>query len=329
MTSFAMIFPGQGSQSVGMLTDLWEQHGQVRDTFSQASDILGQDLWAVASRGPEEALNETQCTQPLMLTAGVAVWRAWRANDGPMPMAMAGHSLGEYTAMVCSDGMDFAPALRLVVERARVMQSAVPLGVGAMAAIIGLDDAGASALCARAAQEEVLEPVNFNCPGQVVVAGHSTAVDRAIRLAKDQGAKMAVLLPVSVPSHCSLMREAAQAFGEFVAATPLRTPRCAVYHNADAAYYKEPVAIRDALIRQLYSPVRWGATIHAMAHEGAKILVECGPGKVMTALIKRIDRQLAAYPTHTGVALAAALLAVSETPRILGDHRHDRSASCL
>ncbi|MBS4095430.1 MAG: ACP S-malonyltransferase [Sulfuricella sp.] len=282
---FALVFPGQGSQAVGMMLPYGEG---VRSTFAEASEALDVDLWDMVVNGPADALNQTINTQPTMLAAGVAVWRLWRENGGAMPALMAGHSLGEYTALTCSGALDFADAVRLVRLRAEVMQSAVPEGEGAMAAVLGLDDDSVRAVCAEAAQGEVLEAVNFNSPGQVVIAGNKAAVTRGCVLAKEKGAKRALPLPVSVPSHCALMRPAAEKLATALASIEIRTPEVPVLHNADVTVHATPDAIRDALVRQLYQPVRWVESMQAMAAQGIGMVVECGPGKVLAGLNKRI-----------------------------------------
>lgn len=296
---FAFVFPGQGSQSVGMMAGYGDA-APVRETFAEASDALGQDLWAMVSDGPADLLNQTVNTQPVMLAAGVAAYRVWQGRGGPAPALMAGHSLGEYTALVCADAIGFADAVKLVRLRAEAMQSAVPEGVGAMAAVLGLDDAAVRAVCAEAAQGEILEAVNFNSPGQVVIAGHKAAVDRGCALAKEKGAKRALPLPVSVPSHCALMQPAAEKLLAALAGIEVRSPAVPVLHNADVDGHADPAAIRDALARQLYSPVRWVETIQAMAAGGVELIAECGPGKVLAGLNKRIVDGV------TGVALADA-----------------------
>ncbi len=281
----AFVFPGQGSQSVGMMAHYGDA---VRVTFDEASAALGQDLWAMVAEGPADALNQTVNTQPAMLVAGVAAYRLWLAQGGPAPALMAGHSLGEYTALVCAGALDFADAVRLVRLRAEAMQSAVPEGVGAMAAVLGLDDDLVRAVCTEAAQGEVLEAVNFNAPGQVVIAGNKAAVDRGCALAREKGAKRALPLPVSVPSHCALMKPAA---GKLLAALhgiEVKAPAVPVLHNADVAVHADPAAIRDVLARQLFSPVRWVETVRAMAAQGVELIAECGPGKVLAGLNKRI-----------------------------------------
>jgi len=296
---FALVFPGQGSQSVGMMA-AYGDVAPIRDTFSEASDALGQDLWAMVADGPVELLNQTVNTQPVMLAAGVAVYRLWQSQGGPAPALMAGHSLGEYTALVCAGALNFSDAVRLVRLRAEAMQSAVPEGVGGMAAVLGLDDAAVRAVCAEAAQGEVLEAVNFNSPGQVVIAGNKAAVERGCALAKEKGAKRALPLPVSVPSHCALMQPAAEQLRVALSAIEVRMPTVAVLHNADVASHAGPDAIRDALARQLYSPVRWVETVQAMSAQGIQLVAECGPGKVLAGLNKRIVEGV------LGVAIADA-----------------------
>lgn len=308
--AFAFVFPGQGSQSVGMLADLAAAEPRVTETFAEASEALGYDLWKRVQEGPAEALNQTDVTQPAMLTGGIAVQRAWQAQGGPQPLAMAGHSLGEYSALVAADSLSLADGVRLVAERGRFMQEAVPAGVGAMAAILGLDDDKVIDVCAQAAEDQVVSAVNFNAPGQVVVAGHEAAVQRAVALAKAAGAKRAVVLPVSVPSHCSLMRPAAERLAARLAEVEIRRPRIPVYNNVDVRAEEDPNAIRDALARQLYSPVRWVDTIRTLAQAGADTLIECGPGKVLAGLNKRIDKGLTSYTTETAEGLAKALAAI-------------------
>lgn len=283
---FAFFFPGQGSQSVGMMQGFADL-AIVRNTFTEASDILGQDFWHMATE-PNEALNQTANTQPLMLTAGMATWRAWRAQNDLQPSIMAGHSLGEYTALVAADVLEFKDALPLVRYRAEVMQNAVADGVGAMAAILGLDDDAVRAVCAEAAQGQVLEAVNLNSPGQVVIAGHSSAVERGMEIAKSKGAKRALLLPVSVPSHCALMKPAAEELRAYLRDVSLRQAQISVLHNADVAAYQEAEQIKDALVRQLYSPVRWVEAVQHIHAQGIAASAECGPGKVLAGLAKRI-----------------------------------------
>jgi len=290
MNKFAFLFPGQGSQSVGMMSGFGES-AIIRDTFTEASDILGFDFWAMATE-PNEAINETTNTQPIMLIAGVATWRAWQASTDKLPSVLAGHSLGELTALVVSGALSFSDALPLVRLRAEVMQSAVPAGVGAMAAILGLDDEVVREVCAEAAQTEVLEAVNFNSPGQVVIAGNKAAVERGMELAKAKGAKRALALPVSVPSHCALMRPAAVIFAEYLKNVIVNVPQISVIQNADVAAYHDVEKIKSALIRQLYSPVRWVETVQAIHAQGITRAAECGPGKVLAGLTKRIVADL-------------------------------------
>ncbi|WP_456445579.1 ACP S-malonyltransferase [Thiolapillus sp.] len=303
----AIIFPGQGSQSVGMLGGLAEQFSSIRETFEEASDALGQDLWTLASEGPAEALNQTENTQPAMLAAGIAVYRLWRKQGGPEGDVMAGHSLGEYSALTAAGALDFADAVQLVAARGRFMQQAVPAGQGAMAAILGLDDAAVTALCQEAAQDEVAEAVNFNSPGQVVIAGNKAAVERAISLAKDAGARRALLLPVSVPSHCALMKPAAEELAAMLSGVDVQMPVIPVLHNVDVAAADSADAIRDKLVKQLYQPVRWVETIQAMKAQGVEQLLEPGPGKVLTGLGKRIDKTLTFLPVLDPASLEKAL----------------------
>jgi [acyl-carrier-protein] S-malonyltransferase len=306
-TALAMIFPGQGSQSVGMLSELADHYPQVDETFSEASDMLGYDLWQLVNDGPADELNQTDRTQPAMLTAGVAVWRVWLASKGPLPAVMAGHSLGEYTALVCAGAIDFADAVKLVEARGHCMQRAVPEGTGAMAAILGLDDDTVIEVCREAGEGSVVSAVNFNSPGQVVIAGNTGAVQRATQLAKERGAKRAVQLPVSVPSHCELMKPAADEFAGHLREITITAPAIPVLQNVDVQAHDAPDAIRDMLARQLYSPVQWVRTIEAMRERGITRLVEAGPGKVLAGLARRIDRKIAAQPVFDTESLAAAL----------------------
>ncbi len=305
----ALVFPGQGSQAVGMMSR-YEGYPVVRDTFAEASAVLGQDLWALVEEGDEAALNQTINTQPVMVAADIAVYRAWRAAGGAAPSVLAGHSLGEYAALVASGALGFADALPLVRFRARAMQEAVPAGVGAMAAIIGLERAGVEAACREAAQGQVVEPVNFNAPDQTVIAGHREAVERAIGLAKGRGAKRALMLPVSAPFHSLLMKSAAQRLAEYLAGVAVDQPAVPVVHNVDAREAHTVDAIRAALAAQAASPVRWVETVQAFAARGVTHIVECGPGKVLTGLSKRIAPELAALPLNDGEAIA---LAIAET----------------
>jgi [acyl-carrier-protein] S-malonyltransferase len=289
--AFAFVFPGQGSQSVGMLGALAAGEAQVKATFAEASQALGYDLWKLVTEGPAEALNATERTQPAMLTAGVATWRVWGARGGALPDVLSGHSLGEFTALVCAQALEFAPALELVRFRGELMQQAVPAGSGAMAAILGLEDADIEAACAEAAQGGIVEPANFNSPGQVVIAGEAAAVARAIEAAKARGAKRAVLLPVSVPAHSSLMRSAAQRLAERLRSLTLAPPKIRYVSAVDAAAHEEPEDLRALLVRQLSSPVRWSDTLRAVSGAPIGQVIECGPGKVLTALNRRIERR--------------------------------------
>jgi len=284
----AFLFPGQGSQSVGMMNGL-SQYPEIRQTFDEASAALGEDLWKLVTEGPVETLNQTTYTQPAMLAANIATWRVYLAQGGVMPAVMAGHSLGEIAALVAAGALDFTDALKLTRFRAEAMQNAVPEGVGAMAAVLGLDDDAVRAVCAEAAQGEVLEPVNLNSPGQVVIAGNKAAVERGMALAKEKGAKRALPLPVSVPSHSSLMQPAADKFRAYLESVNLRVPSVPVLQNADVQAFTDPAVIKDALARQLHSPVRWVETVQALAGQGIERCVECGPGKVLAGLVKRIN----------------------------------------
>ena len=309
--SIACIFPGQGSQSIGMLGELAAAYPEVQETFAAASQSLDYDLWQLAQQGPEAELNRTDKTQPVMLAAGVAVWRVWQKRRGTPPVFLAGHSLGEYTALVCAGALALPAAARLVAERGRYMQEAVPAGQGAMAAILGLADAQVIAACEQAAHGEIVAAVNFNSPGQVVIAGHSSAVARAVEAAKQLGAKRAVLLPVSVPSHCSLMVPAAERLAAYLQDIEIKRPAIPVFNNVDAVIVEEPQAIRDALVRQLVSPVRWVEIVQAMANKGVSGVVECGPGKVLAGLNKRIVREMTALPVQDPASLDEALAAAA------------------
>lgn len=310
MTSkLAIVFPGQGSQSVGMLSELYQQHDVVKQTFKEASDALGYDLWALVANGPEQDLNETHRTQPALLTASVAVWRLWQQQNGAAPAYLAGHSLGEYSALVCAGVLSLSDAVKLVEQRGNFMQQAVPAGVGAMSAIIGLDDAAIAKACAEAEQDEVVSPVNYNSPGQVVIAGHKAAVERAGELCKAAGAKRALPLPVSVPSHCALMKPAADKLAEVLAALSFNPAVIPVVNNVDVAIAADSNAVKDALIRQLYSPVRWTETIEWLAQQGVTEVLELGAGKVLSGLIKRIDKNLNAASVGDSATLQAALTA--------------------
>jgi [acyl-carrier-protein] S-malonyltransferase len=293
-----------------MLNALAAEFPVVKETFAEASQSLGKDLWQLVEQGPEEQLNQTEITQPVMLAAGVATWRAWLAANGPRPQTMAGHSLGEYSALVCSEALDFAEAMKLVADRARFMQQAVPAGQGAMAAILGMEDDAVRKLCEQAAQGEVLDAVNFNSPGQVVIAGTATAVARAVEQAKAAGAKRAILLPVSVPSHCRLMHPAAQQMAGRLQQAEIRRPRIPVIHNTHVQAESDPQAIRNALVRQIESPVRWVETIQKMTADGVTRIVECGPGKVLAGLNKRIVKTVETLPVYDPATLREALSAV-------------------
>ena len=290
--SFAFFFPGQGSQSLGMMNGFTGQ-AIVKNTFDEASAILGQDLWAMINGSDSEIIGQTVNTQPIMLAAGVAVYRAYSEAGGKTPAAVAGHSLGEYTALVAAGALDFADAVKLVRLRAELMQSAVPQGVGAMAAILGLEDEQVRQICTESAQDEVVEAVNFNSPGQVVIAGNAAAVERAMSAAKEAGAKRALPLPVSVPSHCSLMKPAAEKLAEALKSVVIKQPQIRVIHNADVAAYDDADKIKDALVRQLYSPVRWTETVNSLVSDGITESAECGPGKVLAGLAKRINKAAA------------------------------------
>jgi len=305
MENIAFVFPGQGSQALGMLAELAELHAIVGQTFAEASEVLDYDLWALVQEGPVETLNETDKTQPALLAASVAIWRAFVASGKAMPAMLAGHSLGEYSALVCAGVMDFKDAIKLVELRGQLMQQAVPAGTGAMYAIIGLDNEGIANACAEAAQGEVVSPVNFNSPGQVVIAGQKDAVERAAAACKAAGAKMAVALPVSVPSHCALMKPAADKLAVALNDVAFYAPKITVINNVDVASPTSVDEIKDALVRQLYCPVRWSETVELMAEKGITQLVECGPGKVLTGLTKRINKSLSAQAVNDVASFAA------------------------
>jgi [acyl-carrier-protein] S-malonyltransferase len=304
-----MVFPGQGSQSIGMMAG-WDDHPAVRDTFAEASDALGDDLWRLVTDGPADALNLTTNTQPVMLTAGVAAWRAWLAAGGAMPAILAGHSLGEYSALVAGGALSFSDAVPLVRFRAQVMQEAVPPGVGAMAAILGGDDAAIVEACVEAAQGEVVEAVNFNSPGQIVIAGHRAAVERAIEAAKARGAKRGMMLPVSAPFHSSLLKPAAERLAAKLATVAFGAPAIPILHNVDVLEHRMPDEIRVALAQQAASPVRWTATVQAIAGRGITDIVEVGPGRVLAGLARKIDANLKAYALSDGNGLADAKAAL-------------------
>ncbi len=303
----AFVFPGQGSQAVGMLAELAKAHPVVNETFAEASDALGYDLWTLVSQGPEEKLGQTEHTQPALLAAGVACWRVWRQQSPVMPGWFAGHSLGEYSALVCSEALSFSDAVQLVAERGRLMQQAVPEGEGAMAAILGLEDHIVVEICHQAAEKEIVTPANFNSPGQVVIAGHKSAVDRALALAKDKGAKRGVVLPVSAPSHCPLMQSAADKMAGHLQTVTVHIPKVAIIHNADVGSHSAPEVIRDLLVRQLYQPVRWSETIKFLSEQGVRVFVECGPGKVLSGLNKRNAPTAVHWQINSPATLEATL----------------------
>lgn len=307
MSKFAMVFPGQGSQTVGMLADLAAQFPIVEQTFAEASDALGYDLWKLVQEGPAEELNKTWQTQPALLAASVAIYRVWQQENGAQPAMMAGHSLGEYSALVCAGVLDFKQAIRLVELRGKLMQEAVPAGTGAMSAIIGLDNDAIAKACEESAQGEVVSPVNFNSPGQVVIAGNKDAVERAGAACKAAGAKRALPLPVSVPSHCALMKPAADKLAIALQGIAFNAPQFHVVNNVDVKTETSPDAIRDALVRQLYSPVRWSESVEFMAGEGVEHLLEVGPGKVLTGLTKRIVDTMTAAAINDAASVSAAL----------------------
>ncbi|MCR9000717.1 ACP S-malonyltransferase [Rahnella perminowiae] len=307
MTKIAIVFPGQGSQTLGMLADLAAAHPVVEETFAEASSALGYDLWQLVQQGPAEELNKTWQTQPALLAASVAIWRVWQQQNGTQPVLMAGHSLGEYSALVCAGVLDFKQAISLVELRGKLMQEAVPAGTGAMYAIIGLDNDAIAKACEESAQGQVVSPVNFNSPGQVVIAGNKEAVERAGAACKEAGAKRALPLPVSVPSHCALMKPAAEKLAVALENVTFSAPQHSVVNNVDVKIETSPEAIRSALVRQLYSPVRWTESVEFMAAQGAEKLLEVGPGKVLTGLTKRIVDTLTAAAVNDTASLAAAL----------------------
>ncbi|MDE1230663.1 MULTISPECIES: ACP S-malonyltransferase [Vibrio] len=306
MSKFAIVFPGQGSQTVGMLAELGQQYDVVQQTFAEASEVLGYDLWALVQNGPAEDLNQTFRTQPALLASSVAIWRVWQSLGLAQPTLLAGHSLGEYSALVCAGVIDFKQAIKLVELRGQLMQEAVPAGVGAMSAIIGLDDEAIAKACEAAAQGEVVSPVNFNSPGQVVIAGNKDAVERAGALCKEAGAKRALPLPVSVPSHCALMKPAAEKLAVALESIEFNAPQIPVINNVDVATETAPEKIKDALVRQLHSPVRWTEGVQLMSEQGIEKLLEVGPGKVLTGLTKRIVKTLEAAAVNDTASLDAA-----------------------
>jgi len=309
----ACVFPGQGSQSIGMMSELAEQHPEVKDLFSVASKALGYDLWKIVSTGPVEELNKTECTQPAMLTAGVAAWEIFKKSTDIQPVVVAGHSLGEYTALVCSGAIAFEDAVKLVTERGRLMQAAVPEGVGAMAAIIGLDDDAIVAICKQASVDgEVVQAVNFNSPGQVVIAGNKAAVENAMALCKEAKAKRALPLPVSVPSHSSLMSGAAEQLGEYLKNISINAPSIPVLHNVDAVAHNDSKDIAECLTKQLHNPVLWVNTVNNLIANDITAIVECGPGKVLAGLNRRIDKSVTNYTIDTVDNLNKFIDAINE-----------------
>ncbi|WP_028917414.1 ACP S-malonyltransferase [Pseudoxanthomonas sp. J35] len=305
--TLAFVFPGQGSQSVGMLAELAELHPQVREAFAEASEGAGVDLWSLSQGGPEEMLNRTEYTQPALLAAGIGVWRAWNAQGGAQPSMLAGHSLGEYTALVAAGALSLADGAHLVRLRGQLMQDAAPAGTGAMAAVLGADDALVQEVCNEASGSQVVVPANFNSPGQIVIGGDAAAVDRALALLAERGVRKAVKLAVSVPSHTPLMREAANRLAEAMAGLRWHAPSLPVVQNVDAQVHGSVEAIRDALVRQLYLPVQWTGCVQALAARGATRVAECGPGKVLAGLVKRIDKSIDARALGTAGDFGAAL----------------------
>jgi len=310
--SLAFVFPGQGSQSIGMLDQLATEYPLVQETFIEASDALGYDMWDLVTSGPDVALNQTERTQPAMLAAGIAVWRVWQSLTNIQPGYLAGHSLGEYTALVAAGALSFTDAIKLVEMRGQFMQQAVPEGQGAMAAILGLDDYAVKTICIDAADEQVVEAVNFNSPGQVVIAGNVEAVTKATELAKEQGAKRALLLPVSVPSHCALMKPAAEKLAKALTDIPVHKTRIPVLHNVNVSAAVDEDEIKALLIQQLHNPVRWVETIQALSNTGVDKIVECGPGKVLAGLTKRIDKTITGLPVFDQRSLEKAVQALGE-----------------
>jgi [acyl-carrier-protein] S-malonyltransferase len=307
MSKLAFVFPGQGSQKIGMLAELAEQNPIIEKTFNEASEVLGYDMWQLIQQGAQEDINLTQRTQPILLTCSVAIWRLWSEKQGTVPSQMAGHSLGEWSALVCANVIDFADGLRIVEARGKYMQQAVPVGQGAMAAIIGLDDQAILDACSEANDLGVVDAVNFNAPGQVVIAGSNEAVERAMDICKSAGAKRALPLPVSAPFHTSLMKPAADSLAEMVNAVTFRAPEVPVMHNVHAQNEQDPQAIKALMLEQIYSPVKWVDCIKQLKSTGVSTLIECGPGKVLSGLAKRIDRELTAVATESAADFEAAL----------------------
>ena len=307
MSNLAFVFPGQGSQKIGMLAELAEQNPIIEQTFNEASEVLGYDMWQLIQQGAQEEINLTQRTQPILLTCSVAIWRLWNEKQGASPSQMAGHSLGEWSALVCSNVIDFADGLKIVEARGKYMQQAVPVGQGAMAAIIGLDDQAILEACIEANDLGVVDAVNFNAPGQVVIAGSNEAVERAMEICKDAGAKRALPLPVSAPFHTSLMKPAADNLADMVNAVKFRSPEVPIMHNVHAQNEQDPQAIKALMLEQIYSPVKWVDCVKQLKQSGVSTLVECGPGKVLSGLAKRIDRELTAVATESAADFDAAL----------------------
>tara|TARA_B110000046_G_C13025717_1_gene413954 strand:+ start:1162 stop:2097 length:936 start_codon:yes stop_codon:yes gene_type:complete len=309
-SNLALVFPGQGSQKIGMLADLASDNPLVEETFAEASQVLGYDAWAMVQEGEQEAINLTERTQPILLASSVAIWRLWQQKGGPMPAQMAGHSLGEWSALVCSGVLAFADAVNIVRARGAYMQQAVPVGVGAMAAILGVSDTLILEACDSARQGSVVDAVNFNAPGQVVIAGSSAAVDRAIEICKQAGAKRAMTLPVSAPFHTSLMQPAAEQLAGLVNQTEFSKPLIPVLHNVHAQAEADPAAIKGLMLEQIYKPVMWVNCIEGLKSNGAQIFIECGPGRVLNGLTKRIDRNLTSFSTDDVASLENALTSV-------------------
>lgn len=307
MSNLAFVFPGQGSQKIGMLAELAEQNPIIEKTFNEASEVLGYDMWQLIQQGAQEDINLTQRTQPILLTCSVAIWRLWNQKQGALPSQMAGHSLGEWSALVCANVIDFADGLKIVEARGKFMQQAVPVGQGAMAAIIGLDDQAILEACTEASALGVVDAVNFNAPGQVVIAGSNEAVERAMEICKDAGAKRALPLPVSAPFHTSLMKPAADNLADMVNAVTFRSPEVPIMHNVHAQNEQDPQAIKALMLEQIYSPVKWVDCVKQLKQSGVSTLVECGPGKVLSGLAKRIDRELTAVATESAADFDAAL----------------------
>jgi [acyl-carrier-protein] S-malonyltransferase len=312
MNNLAFVFPGQGSQSVGMLAELAAAYPSVKNTFDEASQYLGRDLWELSQQGPDVELNRTENTQPALLAASVAVWRVWQEARGPLPAQLAGHSLGEYSALVCAGVLTLADAAALVAERGRLMQNAVPQGVGSMAAILGAEDAQIAAVCLEVAGTQIVSPANFNSPGQTVIAGHAEAVDRVLARLAELGVRKAIKLPVSVPSHCALMHGAAEQLAVHMKTLTWQLPKIPVIQNADARSHESIDEIQTALVHQLYMPVRWTDCVLALETNGATRLLECGPGKVLSGLNKRISKALESRTISAPAELQQALLDLAQ-----------------